>query len=147
MDPKQQETPPPRRSNVYGVIACQGDSLTFPGGIAVAQLTWTAGFRKVIYTIHGERGAIKVEDDVVEIHREGKVERIPAPSNWMDASHATWFRELFVEFGTAMKTDLHVGREASDAVACVEVIEAAYASARAGGQNVDLVRAPMIKAG
>src|SRR5213076_172686 len=89
-------------------------TLTFPGGIAVAQLTWTAGFRKVIYTIHGERGAIKVEDDVVEIHREGKVERIPAPSNWMDASHATWFRELFVEFASAIQTDLHVGREAAD---------------------------------
>jgi len=122
-------------------------TLTFPSGVAVAQLTWNAGFRKVIYTIHGEHGAIKVEDDIVEIHRGGQVERIPAPSNWMDASHATWFRELFVEFATAMKTNLHVGREAADAVACVEVIEAAYASARAGGQIVDLVRTAISKAG
>ena len=32
-----------------------------------AHLTWTAGVRKVIYTIHGERGAIRVEDDDVEL--------------------------------------------------------------------------------
>jgi predicted dehydrogenase len=122
-------------------------TLTFPTGIAVAQLTWNAGFRKVIYTIHGEHGALKVEDDVVEIHRPGTVDRVPAPSNWMDASHATWFRELFVELATAMQTALHVGREAVDAMACVEVIEAAYASARSGGHRVDLVRTPLVKAG
>src|ERR1043165_9334210 len=90
-------------------------TLTFPTGIAVAQLTWNAGFRKVIYTLHAERGAIKVEDDAVEIHRGGTVERRPAPSNWMDASHAKWFRELFGEFAAAMRTDLYVGRYARDA--------------------------------
>ena len=41
--------------------------MTFPSGTATAHLTWTAGVRKVIYTIHGERGAIRVEDDDVEV--------------------------------------------------------------------------------
>ena len=42
-------------------------TLTFPTGIAVAHLTWTAGTRKVLYTLHGERGAITVDDDEVKI--------------------------------------------------------------------------------
>jgi len=29
----------------------------FPNGMASAHLSWTAGVRKVIYTVHGERGA------------------------------------------------------------------------------------------
>ena len=40
--------------------------ITFPNGTATAHLTWTAGMRQVIYTIHGERGAIRVEDDDIE---------------------------------------------------------------------------------
>ena len=42
-------------------------TMTFPEGIASAHLTWTAGVRKVIYTIQGARGAIRVEDDDVEV--------------------------------------------------------------------------------
>jgi predicted dehydrogenase len=122
-------------------------TLTFPTGMAVAQLTWNAGFRKVIYTLHGERGAIKVEDDSVEVHRAGTVERRPAPSNWADASHAKWFRELFAEFAAAIRSDLYVGDDANDAVACVEVIEAAYASARAGMHHISFARDAKVKAG
>ncbi len=33
---------------------------TFPTGLAAVHLTWNAGVRKVIYTIHGDRGAIRV---------------------------------------------------------------------------------------
>ena len=44
-------------------------SLTFPTGIVTAHLTWTSGARKVLYTLHGPRGAITVDDDVVSVHR------------------------------------------------------------------------------
>ncbi len=36
--------------------------LTFPTGIAHAHLTWTAGVRKVIYTVQGTKGAVEIED-------------------------------------------------------------------------------------
>jgi predicted dehydrogenase len=42
-------------------------TVTFPSGVAMARLTWNAAVRKVIYTIHGDRGAIKLEDDDIEI--------------------------------------------------------------------------------
>jgi predicted dehydrogenase len=128
-------------------------TVTFPTGIAIGRLTWNSGFRKVIYTIHGANGAIKVEDDDIEIHRKragGRVEtqRLAAPSQWMDASHAEWFVALQREFADAIRTGEWVGAEAIDAVTCVQLIETAYASARADGRELDLVpRTGLTKAG
>ena len=42
-------------------------TLTFPTGLAMAQLTWSAGAHRARYTLHGERGAISVDDDTVEL--------------------------------------------------------------------------------
>ena len=129
-------------------------TVTFPTGIAVAQLTWNSGFRKVIYTIHGANGAIKVEDDDIEIHRKRAggqidVERLSAASHWMDASHAEWFKALQVEFVQAIRTGQWVGPEARDAAMCVQLIETAYASARADGKQLAIgaERAAVVKAG
>jgi predicted dehydrogenase len=129
-------------------------TVTFPTGIAVAQLTWNSGFRKVIYTVHGANGAIKVEDDELEIHRKRAhghvdVERRSAASHWMDASHAEWFKALQCEFVQAIRTGQWVGQEARDAAMCVQLIETAYASARADGKQLALgaERAAVVKAG
>lgn len=129
-------------------------TVTFPTGIAVAQLTWNAGFRKVIYTIHGASGAIKVEDDDIEIHRRRAgghtdVERLSAASHWMDASHVEWFKVLQGEFVQAIRAGQWVGQEARDAAMCVQLIETAYASARADGKQLALgvERAAVVKAG
>jgi predicted dehydrogenase len=118
-------------------------TVTFPTGIAVAQLTWNAGFRKVIYTIHGDKGAIKIEDDDIEIHRKGpggqvSVEKRSAASNWMDASHAEWFKHLQAQFSGAIANREWVGQEAREAAMCVQLIETAYASARADGRQLAL---------
>ena len=111
-------------------------SMSFPNGTASATLTWTAGVRKVIYTIHGERGAIRVEDDDIEVAVmngsgpgqamwEMKKEKIA--SDWMDASHVGWFRSLFDQFAMAIATDDFFGKELEESVRCVELISAAYA--------------------
>lgn len=121
-------------------------TLTFPTGIAVAQLTWNAGMRKVIYTIHGERGAIKIEDDDVQIVVQAQgalapeMERMSVSSNWMDASHVTWFRSLLDQFGTAIAENDYVGVEAREAYLCVKLIETAYASARSGSRELPLAQ-------
>ena len=129
-------------------------TVTFPTGIAVAQLTWNSGFRKVIYTIHGANGAIKVEDDDIEIHRKRAggqvdVERMSAASHWMDASHAEWFKALQGQFVHSIRTGQWIGQEARDAAMCVQLIETAYASARADGKQLAIgaERASVVKAG
>ena len=129
-------------------------TVTFPTGIAVAQLTWNAGFRKVIYTLHGANGAIKVEDDEIEIHRQRahgvvEVEKRSCASHWMDASHAQWFTTLQAQFLDAIENGQWIGREARDAATCVQLIETAYASARADGRTLSLAadRTAAVKAG
>ena len=108
----------------------------------------------MIYTIHGANGAIKVEDDEVEIHRKRAggqvdVERRIAASHWMDASHAEWFKALQLQFVQAIRAGQWVGQEARDAAMCVQLIETAYASARADGKQLAIgaERTAVVKAG
>lgn len=118
-------------------------SMRFPTGVASAHLAWTAGARKVIYSVHGDRGAITVEDDELEltIRSEGGhpiVTRESISSSWADAGHAAWFVPLLDQFSLAIARGDHAGDEAEDAARCVELIEAAYASARKAGREVAL---------
>ncbi len=117
------------------------DNLTcavrFPNGMASVHLTWTAGMRKVIYTIHGSRGAIRVEDDDLEVtstRPDGSqsVTRSSVRSEWMNAGHPEWFASLFLDFASAIDRNEYVGPEAIDSLRCVEAITAAYALRGAG---------------
>jgi len=127
-------------------------TMTFPEGMASAHLTWTAGVRKVIYTIQGSHGAIRVEDDDVEVAIMARANANGTPSKkvtwelkkeqisseWMDAGHSVWFRSLFDQFKTAIETRDFVNREARDSLRCVELIATAYASAQDGSREMPL---------
>lgn len=118
-------------------------SVMFPTGAATVHLTWTAGVRKVIYTIHGDRGAIRVEDDDIEVAVMGEprgaangagrtaweMKTKKVASEWMDAGHAPWFRSMFGQFAAAMDHGDNVGKSADDALRCIELITTAYESA------------------
>jgi len=116
--------------------------LTFPSGLARVHLTWIAGVRKVIYTVHGARGAITVDDDELQVSTgptavgagapPPQVERRTIASDWMDASHTRWFGSLFDGFLAAIDSGEYAGRDAQDACRCIEVIEAAAVSAGDG---------------
>ncbi len=72
--------------------------------------------RKVLYTLHGEHGAIRVEDDDVELAVQERgaggmtgagpttwtFERQAISSDWMDSSHVSWFNSLFDDFKAAI---------------------------------------------
>ncbi|HUP58270.1 MAG TPA: Gfo/Idh/MocA family oxidoreductase [Bdellovibrionota bacterium] len=126
--------------------------LTFPNGLAHAHLTWTAGVRKVIYTVQGERGAITVDDDDMQIAvmkgtggpdvAQGavtwEVEKREIHSHWMDASHVSWFNSLFDQFQEAIQKGEWVGREAREAYLCIQLITTAYRSAAEGCRELPL---------
>ncbi|HLD99838.1 MAG TPA: Gfo/Idh/MocA family oxidoreductase [Bdellovibrionota bacterium] len=126
--------------------------LTFPNGLAHAHLTWTAGVRKVIYTVQGERGAITVDDDDMQIAVMQKtdgpdvaqgaitwnVEKRSIASHWMDASHVSWFNSLFDQFKTAIKSGDFIGKEAREAYLCIQLISTAYRSAQEGSRELPL---------
>jgi predicted dehydrogenase len=124
-------------------------SLRFPTGTASAHLSWNAGVRKVLYTLHGEHGAIRVEDDDVELAVQERgagtggpttwtFDRQAISSDWMDSSHVTWFNSLFDDFKAAIAKREFVGREAEEAFLCVQLISTAYASARDGSRELPL---------
>ena len=126
--------------------------LTFPNGLAHCHLSWTAGVRKVIYTIQGETGAITVDDDDMQIAIqektsgpdvaqgaiEWKVEKKTISSDWMDASHVTWFNALFDQFKQAIAENDYAGKEAQEAYRCIEIITRAYESAQKNSQELKL---------
>ena len=123
-------------------------SLKFPTGVASAHLSWNAGVRKVLYTIHGERGAVTVEDDAIEVATQvagpdggvsWKFERESISSDWMDSSHVTWFNSLFDDFKGAIARRDFVGKEAREAFLCVQLIATAYASARDESRELPLL--------
>jgi predicted dehydrogenase len=139
------------RMSTLGVFDTEDDlscSLRFPTGVASAHLSWQAGVRRVIYTIHGDRGAIRVEDDNVELCRahDGspvrsngvvwRFDRRQVASDWMDSSHVAWFSSLFAQFQSAIDTGEYVGREAEESFRCVQLIQTAYASARQGSREL-----------
>src|SRR3569623_48203 len=127
-------------------------SLRFPTGVASAHLSWQAGVRKVIYTIHGDHGAIRVEDDAIEVARAGRgtsisspemawqFERLDVPSDWMDSSHVNWINSLFADFPRAIAQGQRVGKEAEESFLCIELIQTAYASAKDGSRELPLGR-------
>lgn len=126
--------------------------LTFPNGLANCHLTWTAGVRKVIYSVQGTKGAITVDDDDMQIAIQEKtdgpdvaqgaikwnVEKKSIASDWMDASHVSWFNSMFDQFKTAIETDEYVGAEAKESYRCVEIITKAYESAKDGCRELRL---------
>ncbi len=120
-------------------------------GISHATLSWTAGARKVLYTIHGSRGAIVVDDDIVRVLPRDRAVTLPpefaqsggvitTDSRWGDASHREWFADMFFDFVTAIDKNTFVGKDALDSVECMNAIEATYASSRASGREVRIER-------
>ena len=112
--------------------------LTFPNGYAHTFLTWTAGVRKVVYSLQGTRGALVIDDDDWELTSDGKTEKGVIESDWMDASHTKWFNSLFDQFKTAIASNDYVNRELREAVACIQIIETAYRSNAEGCRELPL---------
>jgi hypothetical protein len=120
---------------------------SFPTGRLRAHLTWNAGMRRVIYTLHGERGAMRVDDDELELvirDRDGlaRVERSKLPSEWSNAGHGPWFEGVLSDFSRAIRVGDWVSRETEDSVRAMESIAGAYDSSRQGGQARSLASAP-----
>lgn len=120
----------------------------FEKGIASLHLTWTAGVRKVIYTIQGTEGAITVDDDAMQVakmtvedgegshHASWNVEKFDIKSDWMDSSHVSWFNSMFDLFKTAMEEGDILNHEIKDAYFCVQAIMKAYESANNNSSKI-----------
>ena len=62
------------------------------------------------------------------------VEKKLINSDRSDASHASWFNAVFDEFRAAIENDEFAGKQAQEALLCIELIHTAYRSAREGSR-------------
>lgn len=128
-----------RTMRAYDTEDWVSGTITFPTGLASIHLSWTAGTRKVIYTLHGALGAIRVEDSDIEVAIKRAAgwdtSKKTIPSEWMDAGHSVWFESMFDDVANAIDRREYVGKPAEDAVKCIELITAAYASAADGARE------------
>jgi predicted dehydrogenase len=124
-------------------------TLEFPGGrYAHSYLSWTAGMRKVIYTVQGTKGGIVVNDDDAEISvgfpntgshagtGDHKVEKFAIESDWMDASHTKWFNAMFDKFLGCIERNDYVNDEIKESYVCVETIMKCYESGKEGSRRL-----------
>jgi predicted dehydrogenase len=125
--------------------------LTFPGKrYAHSTLSWTAGMRKVIYTVQGTNGGILVNDDEAEISigfpntgshagtGNHHVEKVTIESDWMDASHTKWFNSMFDKFLACIEKSDFVNDEIRESYMCIEIIEKCYESGARESREVAL---------
>lgn len=116
--------------------------LTFPNGFAHCFLTWTAGVRKVVYSLQGTDGALTIDDDDWELSmgkgQKPVVEKGQIESDWMDASHTKWHNSMFDQFKAAIAARDFVNRELRESVACVQIIETCYRSSAEGCRELAL---------
>lgn len=104
-------------------------NLKFPHGLASAFLSWTAGARKMLYTVEGNKGALFVDNDNFSlVQREKEKENYTTSSQWMDASHVEWNRSLFQEFFRCIDAKEYIHQEILNAYLCLEIIEKCYLS-------------------
>jgi predicted dehydrogenase len=114
--------------------------VSFPTGIAHVHLTWTAGARRLVYSIHGEEGVIAMHDDDLAIETiDGRIERLSIASDFGDSSHASWFNALFDDFREAIECSDFAGKEAEQAALCVQVITTAYRSAAEESRELPII--------
>lgn len=124
-------------------------TLTFPTGVVTAHLAWTAGTRKVLYTLHGERGAIIVDDDEVKVlasapspmlaeRGDSSLGSRVVPSHWMDASHREWFSSLLDDFQHSIETERWVNPDTIDSIMCMATIHTGYESARLSSRELTI---------
>jgi predicted dehydrogenase len=130
-------------------------TLEFPGKkFAHSYLSWTAGMRKVVYTVQGTKGAVMVNDDEAEISigfpntgshdgtGDHKVEKFTIESDWMDASHTKWFNSMFDKFLGCVERGESLNSEILESYACVEIIEKCYRSSEQGSCELKLETSP-----
>ena len=127
-------------------------SLTFPNGWAQLQISWTAGICKDLFTVHGERGAIRIEDDDIEVSmmQETGGEELPHGAvTWVkerrnlfsesQTSHLSQgFDPLFEQFTHSIDRGEYAGQETRDAYLCLHIAEKIYESAKNKCQEVEL---------
>lgn len=102
-------------------------------------LTWAGEKRATTWSARGSKGQLRLEDDRLSL-RDGDDERTERLSTSLSAGshHPEWFPGVIESFARELDEPRLRGAGQREAVACLRMLDAAYASAAAGGAPVEL---------
>lgn len=101
---------------------------------ATIELTWAASRRRTEWSIVGEAGQGVLCDDELTIVRGGARSVRTLPESLSAGSHhPEWFPAVLDSFAAELADPAQRGRSLGQAVSCLQLLDAAYRSAAAGG--------------
>jgi predicted dehydrogenase len=121
--------------------------LTFADGARGRfEATWAAEERKNTATMRCERGTIEIENDRLRLVRPGQPDQVERFEESLAGGgyRPAWTAGIVREFLAEIEQPAARGRSLAEARLCLRLIEATYASAAAGGNEIalgDAVRA------
>lgn len=110
--------------------------LDFGDGQCDIELSWTSGERSNHYAVRGSSGSVRIDDAEVTGRTAGGEWRRSLVSPSKDQTHLEWFTPMYEDFRRALADPGAWGVCAREIVDTARVVEAAYASADAGGRTV-----------
>ncbi len=124
-------------ADVEDTAHCEID---FSGCRVTIDLTWAGDKRATSWRARGSKGQLILEDDRL-IFRGGDEERTERLSTSLSAGshHPEWFPGVIESFARELDEPGLRGEGQREAVACLRLLDAAYASAAAAGATVELV--------
>lgn len=103
--------------------------------------TWAADVRRNRVLIRAEAGSVEVENDVLRVHRRGRMTEERFAESLADGGYrATWTEAIVREFVDEVLHPARRGRALDEALTCMELLSAAYESDARGGQRVEVGR-------
>ena len=100
--------------------------VTFPSGEASISLTWNAAVRRNTMRLSGDRGEIRIDDDVLSI-QGGETRFAQALS--AGSHHDDWFAAMLPDVAAAFHDRDAARRAFDEAAECLSLIQRAYESA------------------
>ncbi|KAA6213145.1 gfo/Idh/MocA family oxidoreductase [Streptomyces albofaciens JCM 4342] len=112
--------------------------LDFGDGQCDIELSWTSGERSNHYSVSGSAGVLSIDDgEVTGRTRAGEWRRsLVSPSK--DQTHLEWFAPMYEDFRRVLAAPGLWDRCAREIEDTARIVEAAYASAAAGGRTVPI---------
>jgi len=124
-----------RRHREFPVEDTADVRLGFEGSRAEIFLTWAGEERANRVVLEGESGTLRIDGRRVEVETGARAFEREASESLADGSHhPTWFEGVAAELVDAIRSPAsRPARSLSESAVCVEALELARASSRAGG--------------
>jgi len=114
-------------------------TIDFPSLVGEIHLTWAASTRRTCWQLTGDGGQLTIDDDRVELRREGscRSERLGTALS-AGSHHPEWFASVIEAFRQELDDPTVRGTNQAEAELCLLMLTLAYASGAQGSRPLDI---------